>query len=135
MSRRRKRNVLPPFVPLPWELLNSEAYKNLPPSAAKALPYFLGKYKGGWKDVERYLLEFTFSYGEARGLGFSRPTFSRVIRELIAFGFIDGVDRGGLRGEGKSCSVFRLSRRWESYNTVEFKTVSWDTCQPRQHVV
>jgi hypothetical protein len=129
--QRGKGNVLPPFVPLTWETLNSMAYKKLPPSAAKALPYFLGKVKEPWRDPERYNVEFPFVYGEAECYGFTRPKFARAIRALIELGFIDGIDRGGLRGEGKGCSRFRLSRRWEAYGTVKFKVQRWETTQPR----
>lgn len=130
-KRRRSANALPPFVPLTWEMLNSLAYKELSPAAGKCLPYFLGKVKGKWNAPERYTSDFSFVYGEAQRYGFTRPTFARVIRELIGCGFIDGVDRGGLRGEGKSCNLFRLSRRWVDYGTAKFKVQRWDTVQPR----
>jgi hypothetical protein len=132
MTRKIKRGRLPPFVPLTWALLNSRAYRECPPSAAKAIPFFLGRVKGVAHDEPgRFLVDFSFSYGEARGLGFAPGTFSGVIQNLVAFGFIDPVDRGGLRGEGKSKSVFRLSRRWEKYGTDAFEKVSWKCSQPR----
>ena len=30
-------------------------------------------------------------------------------------GFIDPVDKGGLRGAGLSCNIFRMSDRWKHY--------------------
>ena len=132
MSRGRKNgNRLPPFVPLIWEILNSRAYKDLPPSTAKALPYFLGKYKGGYNDPQRYLGEFSFSYSEGKRLGFSTATFSKVIQALVGFGFIDPVDKGGLRGDCKSYNLFRLSKRWEAYGTTNFAQLDWRCFIPK----
>lgn len=127
----RKKNKLPPFVALTWDLLNSRAYKDLPPSAAKALPYFLGKVKISYRDPQRYLSEFPFSYTEAKKLGFAYGTHHRVISQLIEKGFIDPVDKGGLRSFGMSCSLFRLSQRWEEYGTQNFKPIeAWPNFLP-----
>ncbi len=135
MARKRNRkkasNSLPPFVPMTWELLNSRAYKELKPSAPKALPYFLGKFKGGYRDPQRYLAEFPFSYSEGCAYGFSPATFSVIIQELVSKGFIDPVDRGGLRSDGKSYNLFKLSERWEKFGTCEFKPVNWKCFCPR----
>ena len=132
MSRGKKKgNRLPPFVPLIWEILNSRAYKDLPPSNAKALPYFLGKYKGGYNDPQRYLGEFSFSYTEGKKLGFAPATFSKVIQALIRFGFIDPLDKGGLRGDCKSYNLFRLSKRWEEYGMPNFKPLEWKCFTPK----
>ena len=126
----RKRNKLPPFVALTWEMLNHEAYKLLTKSAAKALPYFLGKIKCPYNDPQRYRETFQFSYTEAEGYGFRRTTFSRVICDLVAKGFIDPVERGGLRGFGRSFNKFRLSERWKRYAKVSFEEKNWKTIPP-----
>jgi hypothetical protein len=118
-KRKNKKNRLPPFVPLVWDLLNSPAYKKLTPSSAKALPFFLGKVKTGYNDSERYQVTFNFSYPEAKRLGFSTATFSRIRKELTEIGFIDTVEKGGLRGQGKGYNKYRLSRRWETYGKEE----------------
>ena len=130
-SNNRKKDKLPPFVPLTWELLNSPAYKELSHSAAKALPFFLGKVKISPRRTDRYDQEFHFSYGEGKKLGFATATFSRVIKGLVALGFIDPVDRGGLRGDSKSYNIFKLSRRWEAHGKPEFKSISWEKFLPR----
>lgn len=130
-GRGRLSKRLPPFVALTWEMLNSKAYKDLNYSSAKALPYFLGKYKGAYRDPQRYLLEFPFSYSEAKRYGFSNSTFSKVIQELVRKGFIDPVDRGGLRGDSKSYNLFKLSRRWEKYGTEGFEHTEWKCFFPR----
>jgi len=132
MSKGRKKgNKLPPFVPLIWKILNSQAYKDLPPSTAKALPYFLGKYKGGYNDPQRYLGEFSFSYKEGKRYGFAAATFSKVIQALVRFGFIDPVDKGGLRGDCKSYNLFKLSERWEKYGTPNFEPLDWRCFIPK----
>lgn len=107
-KRRKASGNLPPFVALTWDMLNSAAYKSLNYSAAKALPYFLGKYQGPYHDLQRYLFEFKLPYAEGLRYGFSSSTFSGVIQELVRKGFIDPMDKGGLRGDGKSCNLFKV---------------------------
>ncbi len=124
-KRAKDKNWLPPFVPIIWEVLNSKAYIDIPYAARSALPYFLGKVHKGPRDPDRYTLDFKFPYPEAKRLGFSNSTFANIIRYLMEFGFIDPVEKGGLRGQGKSCSRFRLSTRWEQYGTPDFKAVRW----------
>lgn len=124
-KRARDKNWLPPFVPMTWELLNSRAYIELPNAAKGALPYFFGKVYKTPKDPQRYRDTFEFSYREAKRLGHANSTFSKIIQDLMTYGFIDPVEKGGLRGNGKSCSKFRLSTRWEQYGTPEFKEVRW----------
>jgi hypothetical protein len=127
MARRRKRDGrLPPFVPLSWELLNSSAYKELKYSSAKALPFFLGKPKCPSTDRAYYTTVFTFSYAEAKRLGFAQGTWSGVIRDLVETGLVDPVEKGGLRGEGHSCSLFRLSNRWKEYGKPSFNRLKWE---------
>lgn len=128
---RNRRNKLPPFVALTWEMLNSAAYKELSPSAAKCLPYFLGKVKTGPNDPQKYLSKFSFSYTEADKLGFAITTFYRVISGLMANGFIDPIDKGGLRGLSRSYNLFKLSTRWKTYGTPAFNKIEeWRCFKP-----
>ena len=129
--RGKDRNRLPPFVALPWALLNHAAWHELPPSAGKALPYFLGKVKTKFNDSARYATEFSFSYTEGKRYGFALATFGRIIRDLVRSGFLDPVDRGGLRSDGKSYNLFRLSQRWEKYGTADFQHIEWKEFQPK----
>jgi hypothetical protein len=115
-------------------MLNSRAYRALPPSAAKALPFFLGKVKVKHFDQARFHEEFRFSYGEGKRYGFAPATFSRVIQALVRTGFIDPVDKGGLRSDGKRYNLFRLSRRWELFGTIDFESLNWKCFQPRLKV-
>lgn len=112
MAKKKSGNRLPPFVALTWEMLNSRAYKELPASSAKALPYFLGKVKTGYNDPQRYSIEFPLCYKEAASYGFAAATFSKAIQRLVAHGFINPIDKGGLRSEGgKALNLFSLSLR------------------------
>ena len=113
MKRRKKGDRLPPFVAVSWEILNSKAYKGLNFASAKLLPYFLGKPKIRFDDPSYHEAIFNFSYGEAETLGFARQTFSRSVKELQAIGFIVKVSSGGLRGDSKSYSKYRLSDSWK----------------------
>lgn len=114
----------------PWGLLNHPAYTKLPSSAAKSLPFFLGKVRKSYVDPEFYDTPFSFSYTEGKKHGFAFSTFAKCIRDLMSHGFIDPVDKGGLRGDSKSCNKFKLSRRWEKFGTPEFKEVNWQEFQP-----
>jgi hypothetical protein len=119
-------NKLPPFVALTWQMLNHKAYQDLPASAAKALPYFLGKVQGiPFKDPARYHKEFYFPFSEAGRLGFPRATFSTILSALISYGWIDPVHKGGLKGTGLGRNTFRLSNRWEAYPKPSFLSLDW----------
>jgi len=114
-----------------WTLLNSKSFQALPYAAAKALPYFFGKVKMPHNNPEKYSADFHFSYPEAKGYGFPSATFAKVIKMLIAFGFIDPIEKGGLRGYRTGYNVFRLSRRWEKFGTNDFETMDWETFMPK----
>lgn len=129
MARKRTKKLDIPggFIQVPWQLVNSNAYKALKPSTGKALPYFMGKPKQHYMDPERCTFVFEFSYKEANNNGFSNGTHHRIIADLIDKGFIDPVSKGGLRGAGLSLSRFRLSERWRKYGTNDFKKAeSWN---------
>lgn len=132
MGRSRTRKPkLPCFVAMPWVILNSTAYCALTHSARACLPYWRGKIKMPFDRAEYFEKEFVFSYCEAQRYGFAKATFAKIIRELVAKGFIDPKDKGGLRGDGLSYNRFVLSKRWMKFNTPEFEEVSWSQFQPR----
>jgi hypothetical protein len=110
-------------------MLNSDAYKTLPNSSAKILPFFIGKVKDiAFDDPARFEATFDFTYTEAqKRLGYGKSTFYQVIVDLMKYGFIDPVKKGGLRSFGNTSSKFKLSRRWESYGTFAFQEVDWKT--------
>lgn len=128
MAKKGINSKLPPFVPMLWSMLNHSAYISLPPTSKGMLPYFLGKVKlpGNHKDPAYYKTTFEFTYSEGVRLGCARRTFFNVIADLMRFGFIDPVKKGGRRGYGLSSSVFTLSDRWKHYGTSQFRTICWN---------
>ncbi len=130
-TKRGKNRRLTPFVAMPWDMLNNRAYIDLKPSAAKALPYFWGRLHVPFNDPAQYETEIRFPYPEGKRLGFASATFSKIIQELMAKGFLDPVDKGGLRANGKSYNVFKISRRWERYGKEDFEAVVWRCFVPR----
>ena len=130
MGKKKAKVKAPPYVMVTWAMLNSAAYKALPSSAAKALPYFLGKVKDKdhWhpEDPARCKIEFLFSYGEARRLGFGRSTFFKMLRDLVRFGFIDLMRKGYKSKDGsKMTSAFALSTRWQNFGLPSFTDGDW----------
>lgn len=115
-----------------WEILNSCAFIELTPSAGKALPYFRGKgLKIAYtKNEAENSAEFIFGYDEAERLGFATATFGRIIKNLVAHGFIDMAGYGGLRGFCKSYNKFRLSDRWRRYGQSDFVKVARYSSEP-----
>lgn len=131
-KRSRDRPKSPPFVMMPWELLNSSAFVSLSPSAAKALPYFLGKQGKAYKrEKEDFRGVFEFSYAEAKRLGFATRTFSRIIIELVEKGFLIMAGYGGLRGFCKSFNKFELSDRWRKFGQPDFEAIPRYPAEPR----
>lgn len=135
MSIRKISNKLPPFVAITREMLNSKAYRDLPPSAAKILPFFLDKVRVNYHDPSRHTTTFTFPYSEARKLGYGKTTFYKILKALMRKGFIDPVSKGGLRGFGLTKSSFNLSQRWKKYGGFDFKEVLWECYSKNQKQV
>jgi len=128
--RRRKTQFGVYFVALPHHMLESRAYKELPPSAAKLYSYFVKKvsFKPAYADPLRYSQVIIYTYSEAERVnGLGRSTFSMCLKDLVRLGFIDPVEKGGLRGSGLSSNRFKLSRRWEKYGTPEFIEIRWES--------
>ena len=134
-KKDKQKLALPPFVPMTWSLLNSKAYKDLSFAARAMLPYFIGKPNINIRSDLYLRTEFSISYREALSYGCSTRTFSRVIDDLMRKGFIDPVDKGGLRGWGLSSNVFRMSDRWKQYDKQGFVEIRWgsflSTCKSK----
>jgi hypothetical protein len=122
----KTRNKLPPFVAMTREMLNSKAYTELPPSAGKILPFFLDKVRVLYNSPSRYSTTFTFTYSEAKKLGYGKTTFYKILQALMKYGFIEPITKGGLRGFGLTKSSFTLSQRWEKYGRADFKEILWE---------
>ena len=93
----------------------------------KGPPLFLGRPKVSFADPQYLKTAFPFTYPEAKKLGFAKGTWARVLRDLVENGFIDPVSKGGLRGNGKSASQFRLSDRWKQYGQRDFELIDLKT--------
>ena len=109
------------------DLLHSNAYQKLKYGPAiKALNWFhekirieVNKKKRG-KDRYRMINdgEISFTYKEALLRGLTSNQFSKALKELCRFGFIDVIKPGsGLMGD---YSVFGVSQRWRDFGTPKF---------------
>lgn len=129
MGGRNGKRKGPPFAMILTEVVKSEAYRKLSPSAAKALPIFIIKtgevHCLNPKDAAWTRSVFGLTYTEAEKYGITRPTFFRVLQNLMSFGFLDPVEKGGRRSDGRSCSKFRHSNRWRDYGKPGFEDVRW----------
>jgi hypothetical protein len=125
MPGKKKTYKIKHFVALSFDMLKSEAYIKLPPSAKGMLPYFLWKVKIPYSDPSYYHAEFNFTFSEAIKYGCSKRTFYRVLEGLMKNGFIDPTRKGGRNGGRDTASIFRLSKRWMKYGTFEFQNISW----------
>ena len=98
------------FVMMTREILYSKAYQELSQSAKLAYIYFAIDQKS--KEDKKVIL----TYGQAKEHGVCRSpsTFSKVKKELVRYGFLDPLKRGGLNEH----SVFELSGRWINYGEV-----------------
>ena len=125
MNSRKKRilkkAVLPiegKFVPITFEEMDSMAFISLNGNSAKLYGYLkraarTAAYKNGMS--RQGDVQFDFTYSEAKRHGFSESTFIRAIRQLWEKGFIELVERGGLRGQGRSNSRYKLAAYWKTY--------------------
>jgi hypothetical protein len=124
MANRKKlrKNMVPIegglFVPLSFEEQDSTAYMELTGNASKVYGYLkraarTAACKGGGTR-ERDII-FDYTYAEAKRRGFSESTFIRAIKDLWAKGFIDVIERGGLRGKGRTNSHYKLAAYWKTY--------------------
>lgn len=50
---------------------------------------------------------------------------------MVSFGFIDPIDKGGLRSDCKSSNFFCLSTRWKEYGKTGFQFVNWKCFLPK----
>jgi len=104
---------------LPSFMIHSRAVSELSLAARWVLILFLEKVK---TSDDRFSVEFAFTFAEAKKDGIPNDTFHRSVSQLIKYGFIMRVKRGGIIGfEGKKENTYyRLSQRWETYGTDKF---------------
>jgi hypothetical protein len=121
-----------------YDLLHSRAYRDLTYAPAiKVLTWFYEKIrvevdkrkhgKNRYRMVNDGDLDFTYREAILRGL--SAQKFSKALRELHRFGFID-IKKPGSALKGDS-TIFAFSERWRAYGTPDFlspefpKSVHW----------
>lgn len=110
-------------------LIDSEAFKAVPDRAVKVLFLFQqklirrkdkSKRDKKWRLVD---LPLSFTYNEALWRGLYRQRFSRCLKDLHAYGFIDVEHRGSaLRGD---YTTFKMSDRWRDFGTSAFKVIPY----------
>lgn len=126
-EKTSKRYVLKRDVYFSWEIMASDAFKELGGSAIRVLLRFLQKRT--WEKVgkgrkAKYIFDnhgLVFTYAEAEYLGIGNTQFYNNIKKLVKVGFIDVEHQGGCYG--KDYSRFALSDRWRSYGTCGFQQV------------
>ncbi|MCM8758450.1 MAG: hypothetical protein NC906_01575 [Candidatus Omnitrophica bacterium] len=90
MKKKRKK-ISGGFVPVLNIMIDSEAFKELSGIAFKLYIYIAKFY---WKQKSTNT-EFSIPYSRFRTL-MSKPTFYKCLRELVARGFLEAVEKGGL---------------------------------------
>ena len=126
MARRdKKRGFLRPYVKGSWlaiedDLMLSNAFRDLQPSAVILLLHLHRIDKVlAWKSGDAYSGEFNLTFTEAETLGLSRGTTMRAVRDLVKRGFVDIVVQGGLRSQGRTSSIYRVTERWRSWGGLQ----------------
>jgi predicted transcriptional regulator len=113
-------------VYIEWEILESEAFKQLSATGIRVLLRFLQKRtwtkarrKGKKPDYNNGGLAFT--YAEAEALDISTSQFHTIIKKLVEVGFLEVEHQGGIHKN--DYSRYALSERWRAYGTDAFKAV------------
>lgn len=117
-------------VRIPKAMIKSKALRELSGRAIYVLLIFYYKRvmklvpKLNAKKGKEYICinngNITFYYSEAqKKYRISRKTFSRIIDELVEFGFID-IARAGI-GYGRIPTLYSISERWRKFGTQEFE--------------
>lgn len=119
-------------IMMSFELLHSEAYKKLNYGPAlKVLNWFHEKIRlekiEGKRGKNRYRRlnngVIDFPYREAVYRGLSPQRFSKALKVLHRFGFIDVIKPGSaLKGDN---TQFILSDRWKAWGSRDFKEVNF----------
>jgi hypothetical protein len=113
------------------DLLHSKAYRDLTYGPAiKALNWFYEKIRvevnKKKRGKDRYQVingDIDFTYREAGFRGLSPQKFSKALKELHRFGFIDVTQPGSaLKGDW---TRFAFSSRWKDFGTPNFRPVEF----------
>ncbi len=122
-----------------WEILASQAFKELNASAIRVLLRLLQKrtwsnIKQGGRSKRIYENHnIVFPYAEAAALGIKTTAFYEAIKKLVEVGFVEIEHQGGTFGH--DYSMYAISERWRDYGTEKFKKVEKKRSLPRGHDV
>lgn len=109
-----------------YDLLHSQAYKELRYAPAikvlnwiqEKIRFAVNKKKRGRDRYRVINEEFSFTYREAKLRGLTTNQFSKGLKQLCHFGFIDVKKHGsGLMGD---YNIYVKSERWRKFGTCEF---------------
>ncbi len=103
MPRKTRKSIPGRFVPLTYELIDSPAWNDLPPTDKVIYIQIYRQFNGH----NEQNLKLPYSQ-----MDFSPATISKSIRRLIDVGLINLIKQGGLF---KNCSIYGLSTRWKIY--------------------
>ena len=129
MGRKSDKYRLRVDAHVDWEIMESEAFKNLSATAIRVLLRFLQKRKwtpsGKRGNRSRKPIYdnngLSFTYAEAKTLGIPTSTFHVTIKTLIEVGFLDVAHQGGIHKN--DYSRYNISERWRDYGTLAFQSV------------
>lgn len=103
--RKSKKDRYDPFVKLDYEMLDSAAWKKLSDSSI----WCYIELKKSFSIIKDGSYHLTLPYRKHL-YHHATETISKSLKELLNFGFIDVIQRGGLF---KKPSIYRLSDRWK----------------------
>jgi len=113
------------FSMVPMVMQKSVAFQSLTVSAIRVLLYFI--WKSWWAKAETPgggtgSPTFRFTHAEAKAeLNMCPQKFNQAKKKLIETGFIVCVAPGGLRGQDRAASVYRLSDGWKHWGADRAK--------------
>jgi hypothetical protein len=121
LGRKYKQPKSKAFVMLEDEEIDSPAHKSLSRSALRVHIFFRRKVRGPLQDkaIDK---EIKAPYSIIiEDTGICRQSVRNAIVELENKGFIDLVKQGGLKSDGRTSSVYKLSIRFIEYGKETFK--------------
>ncbi len=108
------RNKTGRFVRLSYDMLNSEAWKDLKTIAVKLYVYLKTKYNGS-----EISIEFECSYSEINNkLRFSDKSIKSAYDDLIAKGFVEVLENNRAR---MKANKYKFSEKWKHYGKPNFE--------------
>lgn len=127
-SRDRGRSKKPQYAPIPYELLESPAWRSLSPAAVKVWCELRTRFKRFNNDR----LQLPLSYASKR-LRLGRTTVARALAELEEKGFIEKLRQGEFLGH--QAALYRLTSEPvvdQNDRLIQGATNDWKSWRPPQ---